>query len=134
MRKKDYIQSQKLVFRRWSRKAYAIFVSLKKEVTIAKVAKSIVEKSLSKGKSLQKNTLELFNKINIFTYEEEDNFILTEIIADLEWDNCIYTLPTEEKKENFFTYIIIKNQVITIIRYSLILFLKQIKKQNEKTK
>ncbi len=103
MRKRDYIQNRKLVFKRWSRKAYAVFVSLKKEVCIGKVAKSIVEKSLSKGKSLQKNTLKLFAEhLTLFTDEQENNDILTQIIAELEWDNCVQLLPCQEKKENIF--------------------------------
>ncbi len=105
MKKRGYIQSKKVVFKRWSRKAYAVFISLKKEVCIGKVAKSIVEKSLSKGKSLQKNSLKLFTeKFNIFTEKAEDNDILTQIIVELEWDNCVYTLPCQEKKEKIYIY------------------------------
>ncbi|WP_446776301.1 hypothetical protein [Macellibacteroides fermentans] len=40
----------KVWFRRWSRKSYAVFASLHKQVLISRVGKSITEASLSKEK------------------------------------------------------------------------------------
>lgn len=39
---------RKLRFRRWCRESYAVFLSIKKEVTIGHIARSITEKALLK--------------------------------------------------------------------------------------
>lgn len=101
MKKNSNIIKPRVVFKRWSRKSYAVFVSLKKEISIGKVAKSIVEKSLTKGKLLQKKILRLFvQKSNLFIEKEEDIDILIEKILGIDRDNYVYLLPNQQKIEN----------------------------------
>ncbi len=98
MKETNYIEKKRLVFKRWSRKSYAVFVSLKKEISIGRLTKSIVEKSLIKGKPLQKNALRLFvQKLNLFVEKEEDIDILTQQIFGLGVDNYVYLLPIKQE-------------------------------------
>lgn len=45
------ILKSRLIFRKWSRKSYAVFASLKKEVQIGHLSLSICESLVSRGKS-----------------------------------------------------------------------------------
>lgn len=51
MKTKSPIAKQQLVFRKWSRKSYAVFASLQREVQIGHLSFYICESLVSRGKS-----------------------------------------------------------------------------------
>lgn len=90
MRKSRTFRQAVLRFRRWSRKAYAAFVSLRHVVTIGHLSSSIADSSLKKNTSLNKGIPAAtgnsfpFGESNIEQeWEEEREKQLSRILAGL---------------------------------------------------
>ena len=91
--------SQKLIFRQWSRKKYAIFASLGKEVSIGHVDVDICDKAINKDSNISFLTQ---NSSNGFSTEIEDEEI--NLLDETEFglnDFFITSINTEESPHSF---------------------------------
>ncbi len=99
-------------FRRWSRKAYAVLVSLKSNVTIGFLSKNIADKSLCKQKKdLLQNEINEYTLSNFDIEDKEKSFFI-------EWLECIWVQPClilrnqEPQDKNIF--LICKNRMCIV--------------------
>lgn len=67
-----YKNRQTIRFRRWSRKAYAVFCSVGRCVTIGCLSKTVADSSLSKQKKVSLAVTELFHQDREAIEEEKD--------------------------------------------------------------
>ncbi len=88
---------RKLRFRRWCRESYAVFLSIKKEVTIGHVARSIAEKALL--------------KTNLLPTIVTDNFVFSQMEYESDSEEILLNL---EQQQSHQSTILSNNSIIGV--------------------
>ncbi len=68
-------RNSSIVFRQWSRKSYAIFASLGKEVKIGHLNEGVCEKAIDKNKT-KKSSKEDWNNFSLIETDDPDELML----------------------------------------------------------
>lgn len=76
MNRKQYIQSTGIRFRRWSRKGYAAFISLRRAVTIGNLSANVSERFQTKNGAIHASVL--FNRNSNPEIQEEEEELSAE--------------------------------------------------------
>lgn len=92
---------RKLRFRRWCRESYAVFLSIKKEVTIGHVARSIAEKALL--------------KTNLLPTIVTDNFVFSQMEYESDSEEILLNLEQQQSHQS----IILSNNSIADVNLEI---------------